>query len=113
MREVGEQAKESIGKNLSFEELYKAIQLHIKDESLKSEWNDQVKPWILDELKDAFNMRVNIVPKILKPEEAEKTWSERLLGEINSNTTITKFAKQQQNYFAGDVPTPVRDVTRS
>ena len=40
-------------------------------------------------------MRVNIVPKILKPEEAEKTWSERLLGEINSNTTITKFAKQQ------------------
>lgn len=95
MREVGEQAKESIGKNLSPEELYKAIQLHIKDESLKSEWNDQVKPWILDELKDAFNMRVNIVPKILKPEEAEKTWSERLLGEINSNTTITKFAKQQ------------------
>ena len=40
-------------------------------------------------------MRVNIVPKILKPEESEKTWSERLLGEINSNTTITKFAKQQ------------------
>lgn len=95
MREVGEQAKESIGKNLSLEEIYLAIQLHIKDESLKSEWNDQVKPWILEELKDAFNMRVYIRPKILKPEEAEKTWSERLLGEINSNTTITKFAKQQ------------------
>ena len=73
MREVGEQAKESIGKNLSPEELYKAIQLHIKDESLKSEWNDQVKPWILDELKDAFNMRVNIVTQFTKPKETEKT----------------------------------------
>lgn len=88
MREVGEQAKESIGKNLSPEELYKAIQLHIKDESLKSEWNDQVKPWILDELKDAFNMRVNIVTQFTKPKETEKTWSERLLAEIGSNTTI-------------------------
>ena len=88
MREVGEQAKESIGKNLSPEELYKAIQLHIEDESLKSEWNDQVKPWILDELKDAFNMRVNIVPKIANVKETDKTWSERLLKEIENNTTI-------------------------
>ena len=37
----------------------------------------------------------------------------RIRARPRPKTVQTKFAKQQQNYFAGDVPTPVRDVTRS